>query len=289
MPPDFLPDAIDVASDRKKVSTLLEYVALASKTAEEQQVYFTGPLGLLENQGVQQAESNLEVKDISLSFKRKPSGKSPAVFMLPIIDICQKLRIIVFDICRKGGIMPRPIRCRRIERLPVYRSFSPDDITAAESVQMTVDEFEALRLLDDEGLTQERINELRKQYVDLAKQAQEDVKTIDSITGYNSAYSQDASSGAWQSMSQETGDELNGRFTALQESNERISESVLAGLTVINSMLAISTSTNGAVLEIRNLMITSNSYMEDMVKYTRKSYNEWTSKLDSIVNNTKNL
>ena len=46
--------------------------------------------------------------------------------------------------------MSRPIRCRRIERLPVYRSFSPDDITAAESVQMTVDEFEALRLLDDE-------------------------------------------------------------------------------------------------------------------------------------------
>ena len=51
--------------------------------------------------------------------------------------------------------MPRPVRCRRIERLPDYRSFSPDDITAAESVRMTVDEFEALRLLDDEGLTQE--------------------------------------------------------------------------------------------------------------------------------------
>ena len=51
--------------------------------------------------------------------------------------------------------MPRPIRCRRIERQPAYRSFSPDDIPAAESVQMTVDEFEALRLLDDEGLTQE--------------------------------------------------------------------------------------------------------------------------------------
>ena len=51
--------------------------------------------------------------------------------------------------------MPRPFRCRRIGQLPVYRSFSPDDITAAECVQMTVDEFEALRLLDDEGLTQE--------------------------------------------------------------------------------------------------------------------------------------
>ena len=51
--------------------------------------------------------------------------------------------------------MPRPVRCRRIERLPVYRSFSPDDAAAAESVRMTVDEFEALRLLDNEGLTQE--------------------------------------------------------------------------------------------------------------------------------------
>ncbi len=51
--------------------------------------------------------------------------------------------------------MPRPFRCRRIERLPVYRSFSPDDIQATESVMMSVDEFEALRLLDDEGLTQE--------------------------------------------------------------------------------------------------------------------------------------
>ena len=51
--------------------------------------------------------------------------------------------------------MPRPFRCRRIEQLPVYRSFSPDDTAAAESVQMTVDEFEALRLLDSEGLTQE--------------------------------------------------------------------------------------------------------------------------------------
>jgi len=51
--------------------------------------------------------------------------------------------------------MPRPIRCRRIEYMPVYRSFSPDDAEPSESVRMAVDEFEALRLLDDEGLTQE--------------------------------------------------------------------------------------------------------------------------------------
>ena len=51
--------------------------------------------------------------------------------------------------------MPRPIRCRRIAQMPLYRSFSPDDIDPSEQVLMTVDEFEALRLMDSEGLTQE--------------------------------------------------------------------------------------------------------------------------------------
>ena len=63
--------------------------------------------------------------------------------------------MVITDICQKGGLMPRPFRCRRIEQLPVYRSFSPDDTTATENVLMTVDEFEALRLMDNERLTQE--------------------------------------------------------------------------------------------------------------------------------------
>lgn len=51
--------------------------------------------------------------------------------------------------------MPRPFRYRRIESSPLYRSFSPDDIEPTEYVDLAVDEFEALRLLDNEGLTQE--------------------------------------------------------------------------------------------------------------------------------------
>ena len=51
--------------------------------------------------------------------------------------------------------MPRPFKCRRVEQLPVYRSFSPDDMEVEATVKMTVDEFETLRLLDNEGLTQE--------------------------------------------------------------------------------------------------------------------------------------
>ena len=50
--------------------------------------------------------------------------------------------------------MPRPAKCRRIGQLPVFRSFSPDDAAATEDVRMTVDEFETIRLLDGEGITQ---------------------------------------------------------------------------------------------------------------------------------------
>ena len=39
--------------------------------------------------------------------------------------------------------------------MPLYRSFSPDDIDPSEQVLMTVNEYEILRLLDSEGLTQE--------------------------------------------------------------------------------------------------------------------------------------
>ena len=51
--------------------------------------------------------------------------------------------------------MSRPTRCRRIARIPAYRSFSPDDVETTEDVILTVDEYEAFRLLDGEGMTQE--------------------------------------------------------------------------------------------------------------------------------------
>ena len=51
--------------------------------------------------------------------------------------------------------MPRPVKCRRIERLPDFRSFSPDDINASETVLMSLDEYETLRIMDVEGATQE--------------------------------------------------------------------------------------------------------------------------------------
>ena len=55
--------------------------------------------------------------------------------------------------------MPRKQRCRWIGGYPDHWEFSPEEITDAEPVVMSLDEFETIRLLDREGLTQEQCAE----------------------------------------------------------------------------------------------------------------------------------
>ncbi len=52
--------------------------------------------------------------------------------------------------------MARPVRCRRICFEPKYDSFAPSGKGGAEQVLLTVDEFEAIRLIDTEKRTHEQ-------------------------------------------------------------------------------------------------------------------------------------
>lgn len=51
--------------------------------------------------------------------------------------------------------MPRPKRCRRIRCYPDYWSFAPEEISAPETTVLMLDEFEAIRLIDYQKMTQE--------------------------------------------------------------------------------------------------------------------------------------
>lgn len=52
--------------------------------------------------------------------------------------------------------MPRPSKCRRVCCMPGNRSFGPlDGPPGRKTTEMTVDEFETIRLIDLDGLTQE--------------------------------------------------------------------------------------------------------------------------------------
>lgn len=52
--------------------------------------------------------------------------------------------------------MPRPRRCRRICREPEYVLFEPDGIAAPDTVTLTLDEYETIRLMDREKKTHEQ-------------------------------------------------------------------------------------------------------------------------------------
>ncbi len=65
-----------------------------------------------------------------------------------------------FDICQLHlleSIMPRTTKCRKICSFPDYYSFVPEeaDTEKIETVMMSLDEYETIRLLDHEGLNQE--------------------------------------------------------------------------------------------------------------------------------------
>ncbi len=53
--------------------------------------------------------------------------------------------------------MPRPLKRRRICALPQNRSFAPTETTGEniKVITMTLDEYEAIRLIDLEGMSQE--------------------------------------------------------------------------------------------------------------------------------------
>lgn len=144
-------------------------------------------------------------------------------------------------------------------------------------------------LENDNTLDKTELDDLQREYEALVKQAMEVRDQAAQITGYADTYEQEASSKGFNAMSQDLGEELSGRFTAVQIAGENISAQMLVVVATMNSLAAFSGSTNGTVIEIRNLMIMTNSYLEDVVKYAKLLYNEFGEKLDDIVNNTKNL
>jgi len=69
--------------------------------------------------------------------------------------------IFVTIILKNIRIMPRPKQCRRIVSPPIMKGFKPIGIPRSqiEDVILQYDEYEALRLLDYEGLVQEEAAE----------------------------------------------------------------------------------------------------------------------------------
>lgn len=69
-------------------------------------------------------------------------------------------------------------------------------------------------------LTPTELDNLKEEYDKIIQEGLAIRDNIADITGYKQSYEQSASSGSFESMSQDTGNELNGRFTAVQIATE---------------------------------------------------------------------
>lgn len=140
------------------------------------------------------------------------------------------------------------------------------------------------------AMSKDDIDKFQEEYNNLVNQGIAIRDNMSQLTGYTgSSSSQTATSGGWASVGQESVDELNGRFTALQISGESIAQNMEITIATMETILTLGMSTNGAVLEIRNMMIMTNSYLEDIARYSKLTYTDFGSKLDDMNNKLKNF
>lgn len=146
---------------------------------------------------------------------------------------------------------------------------------------------------DDGTLDNNERKELMDEYMGYVDEAMKLRDELAAATGYDKisqeSYSQSSSSrGFGTEMTHEDAGELSGRFTALQVSNEEIKSQMINVVVGIGSLISISTEGNATLGNILNQHVITNGYLEDIVKYT-KPILELGSKLDKIVDNTKNM
>lgn len=118
-------------------------------------------------------------------------------------------------------------------------------------------------------LTEKQIEEYRRQWDAYVQEGMDIRDEITGLTGYtgNSSSSQSATSKGYQAMSQDTGEELNGRFTALQIAGEEIKTQNIAQTQSLNlltaradAILSMNTETRNIADDTRNLI--AQSYLE---------------------------
>lgn len=141
----------------------------------------------------------------------------------------------------------------------------------------------------DDGVTEQEYNALKEEGQQIADEMKAQRDAMADMFGWESeSTSQSSTSKGFQAMSQDTGEELNGRFTALQIAGEEIKNAMLNTLAVAQAISSFAKDNNTMLTEIRNLMISSNGHLESINKYTKLIY-KFGDKLDEIAKNTKSI
>ena len=138
-------------------------------------------------------------------------------------------------------------------------------------------------------LTDGEIASLRATYDGIVEDGLAMRDELAKITGYDQNTSASGTSKGVQGMTQDTAEELNGRFTALQISNESINQQMAQAVAQLNMIGAMMTANNPYFQDMRAIAESSNSYLADIAKYNKSIYLDFSEKLDKVITNTNRL
>lgn len=140
--------------------------------------------------------------------------------------------------------------------------------------------------MNDGDLSDNERESLNSEYMQYVEEAMRLRDKLAAATGYDKisqeSFSQDSTSRGFQAMSQDEGEELNGRFTALQISNEEIKNLMMSTVLGIGSIVSISTDNNTALNDILTQNVIANGYLEGIIKHT-KLILEFGNKFDRMI------
>ena len=105
----------------------------------------------------------------------------------------------------------------------------------------------------------------------------------------NTSEEQNATANGVTSITYEQANNIVALTTAGNISRDQIKDIAMTVTAYISSLAYFSSSTNSAVLEIRNLMIYNNSYLEDILKCSKSIYNDFSQKIDDVNRNLKEM
>lgn len=107
--------------------------------------------------------------------------------------------------------------------------------------------------MEDDGLSTSEKNSLRESYMAIYEAASDELQALIDSLGIDTSLIEDGGTSSWTSMGQDTADELNGRFTALQIAGEEVS---------VNTATANDTLTAIRLIGEEGRHIMANAYIE---------------------------
>lgn len=143
--------------------------------------------------------------------------------------------------------------------------------------------------MKDSEISEAERNALLADYNNIVADAVKLRDTLADATGYSRASSE--GNGAYkaaQSFSQEQGDELNGRLTAIQIGQAYQNEQLTMAVMTLQSMSVVGQEQGNTLAEMRNLMLIGNGHLEDIARYTRIAA-QYGDAIDQIATKIKTL